>query len=211
MASPGPLKVLGVGLSRTGTTSLTDALEALGYRTKHYENARINDVLYGKNARPDWRRFDDFDALTDVPTSYFYREILDAYPDCKAVLTLRNEDDWWRSMVKHYQSRYGKNGAHNLKLVGTVRNIVYGSIEPKEYLYRKVYREHNERVLREIPADRLLVMDITCGDGWESLCGFLGHEIPGEPFPHKNASIGREHETIKPRLWLRARRRLRKC
>ncbi|HEX8335676.1 MAG TPA: sulfotransferase [Pyrinomonadaceae bacterium] len=37
-----------------------------------------------------------------------------------------------------------------------------------------------------MPARRLLVMDITAGDGWEVLCPFLGVEIPDRPFPHEN-------------------------
>jgi len=39
---------------------------------------------------------------------------------------------------------------------------------------------------REIPPHRLLVMDVTRGDGWDLLCPFLGLPIPSEPFPHEN-------------------------
>ena len=37
-----------------------------------------------------------------------------------------------------------------------------------------------------MPEDRLLVIDIVGGDGWEQLCPFLGVPIPEEPFPHSN-------------------------
>jgi hypothetical protein len=35
-----------------------------------------------------------------------------------------------------------------------------------------------------VPAERLLVYRVD--DGWEPLCGFLGVEVPDEPFPRVN-------------------------
>jgi hypothetical protein len=67
-----------------------------------------------------------------------------------------------------------------------LRNYVYGSAQAQEYLYKKKYREHNERVLRTVPPERLLVMNVTAGDGWANLCPFLGLPIPAIPFPHEN-------------------------
>ncbi len=43
------MKVLGVGLSRTGTLSLHAALEILGLKSLHYDTVRLNDVLDGGN------------------------------------------------------------------------------------------------------------------------------------------------------------------
>ena len=37
------------------------------------------------------------------------------------------------------------------------------------------------RVRAEVPADRLLVYEVT--QGWEPLCAFLGVPVPDEPFP----------------------------
>ena len=67
-------------------------------------------------------------------------------------------------------------------------NCVYGSTIALEYLYKKRYLDHNEGVLREVPAERLLVMDLTAGDSWEKLCGFLGLPVPDAPFPHEHRS-----------------------
>jgi hypothetical protein len=46
------------------------------------------------------------------------------------------------------------------------------------------FNAHNRRVQEDVPADRLLVFRVQ--DGWESLCEFLGREVPNEPFPHLN-------------------------
>ena len=42
----------------------------------------------------------------------------------------------------------------------------------------------NERVKRDVPADRLLVWEPR--DGWEPLCEFLEVGVPDEPLPNVN-------------------------
>jgi hypothetical protein len=188
------LKVLGVGLSRTGTTSLTKALEVLGYKTVHGHADSLLDILLGAVSEFDYHCFDDIDAVTDVPTAHFYNEILAAYPDCKAILTVRDADSWFDSYV-NYDRAQRKNGwltthqiiqhalGKNEVLPITIRRVIYGSYAMKEILYKKSFIDHNRRVQYEIANDRLLIMDILGGDGWPVLCGFLGRPIPDEPFP----------------------------
>jgi hypothetical protein len=43
---------------------------------------------------------------------------------------------------------------------------------------------HHEQVKRDVPAERLLVWEVT--DGWEPLCEFLGVDVPDGPLPHAN-------------------------
>lgn len=205
------MKILGVGLSRTGTSSLHAALQILGFKSLHYDIRRLHDVLNGSNPRPDFRRYDDVDAVVDLPTAYFYDELRAAYPDCKCILTIRDVDAWWRSISRHFNQRYKlpppelihfrarlKQSMrrflskqtdsvldYNL-FVTQLRNYIYGSATAHEFLYRKKYEEHNERVLRAIPPDRLLIMDISAGDEWRKLCSFLGVAVPSAPFPHEN-------------------------
>jgi len=198
------MKVLGVGLGRTGTKSLHRAFQILGLKSLHFDQVRLRDILDGSNVAPDFRRYDDVDAVTDVPTAFFYRELLEAYPDCKAVLTTRPVEGWWRSSLKH-SAKIGKvDAAHWGRQVKALfsaqaaarlqadefkvlmRNYVYGAAMPREFLYKKRFVEYNERVRAEIPPHRLLVMDVTRGDGWDLLCPFLGLPIPSEPFPHEN-------------------------
>ncbi len=203
------MKILGVGLSRTGTLSLHSALRILRFKSIHHDAVRLNDVLDGSTVRPDFRRYDDVDAVLDLPTAYFYDEITSAYPDCKCVLTVRNIDDWWRSIRRHFNVRlpapppgyYGLRARARRYLSRRLRpnvrrdfipfrmqlrNYVYGSSTAREYLYKKRFQEHNDRVLAKIPPSRLLVMDITAGEGWEKLCPFLGVAIPAVPFPHED-------------------------
>jgi hypothetical protein len=206
------MKILGVGLSRTGTMSLTIALRRLGFRAMHYDRVRLNDILDGSNPNPDFRRYDDVDAVLDIPSAYFYHELLDAYPEAKAILTLRDTDDWWRSVERHvnvhfpykspklfgYDHRRRALGASPLSDAGAANhfkmlllNCVYGSTVALEYLYKKKYLDHNASVVRDVPEERLLVMDVTAGDGWEKLCDFLAVPIPDLPFPHEHQGATR--------------------
>ena len=43
-----------------------------------------------------------------------------------------------------------------------------------------------------VPQDQLLVYKV--GDGWRSLCEFLGHDVPDRAFPHENRA--RTDDTI---------------
>jgi hypothetical protein len=178
------MKVLGVGLSKTGTSSLHSALQILGFRAVHYDLERFRDIFDGSNPNPKFRRFDDIDAITDEPAAYFYEEVMPCYPSCKFVLTVRDEHSWWTSIRDDFSwgDVLGANSDLNVKR----KLYMYGSSEPREFLYKKRYREHVERVTRKLPHKRLLKMNIISGDGWEKLCPFLGVNYPDVPFPHLN-------------------------
>jgi hypothetical protein len=205
------MKILGVGLSRTGTLSLHSAAKILGFSSLHYDTVRLNDIIDGSNPHPDFRRYDDVDAVMDLPAAYFYEELIAAYPKCKCILTLRDVDSWWKSVSRHFNQHYpatppsfglkrrikaywrrcfqsnDRNADRDYNLFRIqLRNLVYGNIKAHEYLYKKKYEEHRQRVLRTVPPERLLVMDITSGEGWEQLCPFLGVPIPPVPFPHEH-------------------------
>jgi hypothetical protein len=181
------MKILGAGLSKTGTTSLHRALGILGFKSLHFDDKRLNDVIDGTNSNPNFRRYDDVDAVLDIPAACFYEELVQAYPHCKCILTLRDEDSWWRSIEFHFNVRSPVSSREAQPFKWNLRHYAYGSAVASEFLFRKKYREHNERVLRRIPVERLLVMDITRGDGWQELCPFLKVPIPAIIFPHQNS------------------------
>ena len=180
------MQILGVGLSRTGTSSLHRALDILGLRSLHYDEVHLNDVINGTATNPDFRRYDNFDAVLDLPSAYFYEELIEAYPNCQCILTIRDTESWWRSISHHVNIRFPVAEPSRDQFRSDVRNLVYGSSVAREFLYKKRYREHNERVLSKIPSKQLLVMNITAGDGWNVLCPFLGRSMPSVPFPHDN-------------------------
>jgi len=196
------VNILGVGLSRTGTKSLARALQILGYRTLHNDRERLNPIILGEDVTPDFRVYDDVDAVTDLPSAYFFRELLQAYPEAKAILTERDTNSWLRSYRSHVVAQgppETKNFLNKLLLLLgrpkqvkqhelfrykiAMRNLVYGSVEFRELLNRDKFERHNAAVKQEVPAQRLLVMNIIDGDGWEKLCAYLGVDAPSIEFP----------------------------
>lgn len=113
-----PLRVLCLGLSRTGTVSLRQALVQLGYKDCYHfastlqENPRdaemwieaLNAKFKGIGEPYEKAQWDALlghcQAITDTPCVMFYKELLAAYPDAKVILTERdNVDQWFRSQM----------------------------------------------------------------------------------------------------------------
>jgi len=170
------MKVFGIGLSRTGTSSLAEALSLLGYRTVHYP----------------WRpgEIEGFDAAVDVPV-YLWMESLDRrYPGSRFVWTVRDVDAWLDSCARqhgaaHDLDRYAPEVRRGLL---AVRAQVYGAGRFDRDLWRAAWHRHAARVARHF-RDRsgdLLRIDLCGGEGWERLCAFLGEPVPACAFPHLN-------------------------
>jgi Sulfotransferase domain len=176
------LKYLGVGLSRTGTTSVANAMGALGLNVIHWAPERLSDVVEGRTTNPTFRRYDDVDAVLDLPAALFSDELTLAYPGLKLILTIRDEDQWWRSVSQHYRRVVFPNGYWR----HSESQLAYGSDQVDEFIWRKRYREHNQRIIATTPPDRLLIMDLEKGDGWLTLCNFLGCDAPDYEFPWTN-------------------------
>lgn len=171
------MKVFGIGLSRTGTTSLTAALRMLRYRTVHFPT-NMGQILHN-------------DAATDSSVAYRFEELDQRFPGSKFILTERSEFGWLRSyeQFRSQQIAVGKE-LPMMREARRSREIIYGTQEFDPEVWIRGYRRHGQRV-REYFANRpgdLLVMDIPSGDGWEKLCPFLGKAIPSTPFPDTNKS-----------------------
>ena len=171
-------KILGIGLSRTGTTSLHSAFEILGLRSIHWLG--------------DYRLLYRWDAATDSNMALAYKVLDVIHPGSKFVLTLRRDlDQWVKSMVfmmQHIRQHHVKFDYPAMDLTKVFMGL-YDTVD--DYRPEKIipaYHQHVRQVrsyFRDRPDD-LLEMDITQGDGWEKLCPFLGKPIPSQSFPHTN-------------------------
>lgn len=191
-----PLQYLGVGLSRTGTQSLCEAMNELGFVAKHWEPQLLSDVVLGRNNTPTFRIYDDCDCMTDLPHTYFYQEIGKAYPGLKYIFTERNEDEWYRSLSEHYDKDLAAHHVTPANLVALeLAVIVYGirmdDFRNRPFLAKKRFRDWNAAVKATIPPKDLLVLNICDAkpdgkkDGYDKLCPFVGKSVLDKPFPHK--------------------------
>jgi Sulfotransferase domain len=181
------MKVFGIGLPRTGTTSLHHACRALGLKSVHFPSDKTTENELRKG---NYRLsvLNTADVLGDIPVPAVFPQLDRAWPGAKFILTTRDIESWISSEA---QASFN----HDPPRPGTVRDfyraILYGVTDYNEERFRWVFEDHHRRVYSYFSGPRqrdLLVMDVTKGDGWEKLCDFLGCDVPEIPFPHRNRS-----------------------
>lgn len=189
-------KIFGLGLSRTGTRSLTSALQVLGYDCSHYP---IDEDTYTElsHAQYDLTLLKYYDGLTDITTAPFYREFDKLYPGSKFILTVREKEGWLRSCAHHWFNRPAfketddPDDLVHLRMRQFLRSAVYGcyNFDPKRFsdVYDRYVREVME-FFKDRPED-LLILDVCSGEGFEKLAPFLDRPVPSEPFPHKGGVL----------------------
>jgi hypothetical protein len=195
---PSSPKIFGIGLSRTGTTSLTDALSMLGYQAVHFplDDASLREFsqyLLHPTSTLHLTSLASVDALTDTPVSATYRALDAAYPSSRFILTVRDRASWLGSCRRYWAERLTPNLASAppewAEYINLVNRSVYGTAAYDAVRFADAYTQHVARARRyfaERP-DVYLELDICGGQGWEALCGFLGVEVPQRPFPFANA------------------------
>ena len=198
------MRVIGAGFGRTGTTSLKLGLEMLGFGPCHH----MIEVLKHPKEVPTWERAargESIDWKTfmrpwgsscDFPSAFYYRELMEAFPDAKVILSTRDPASWYTSMsetIVPMQTRFPNRFIVPLLPVvsGPLRVLngtsvaaeIIDRFEDREYVLAR-YEAHIEEVKRTVPAERLLVFEAK--QGWGPLCEFLGVPVPSEPFPRVN-------------------------
>lgn len=135
----------------------------------------------------------DYVACVDAPSCFLWRELMALYPAAKVVLTVRDPERWFASFsALHRTTRW----ARPLGLVSSkIRRFLelgdaliereLGEVEHDANI--ETFERHNDAVRAAVPADKLLVFEVT--QGWAPLCEFLGVPIPAEPFPHLNEGV----------------------
>jgi hypothetical protein len=213
------LTVIGAGFGRTGTLSLKAALEELGLGPCYHMREAIQHPDHvpmwesaARGERVDWDRlFGGYRSTVDWPGAAFYEQLMQAYPEARVILTVRDPDRWYDS-ARATVYGIGRAAASPLfrllapalppvrRFLGVrpmIDAVVWqgtfnGRFEDRQHAIR-TFREWNRRVSEWVPADRLLVYEVT--EGWGPLCRFLETPIPDTPFPHLN-----DAETFRRRI-----------
>lgn len=189
------LKVIGAGFGRTGTASMKIALETVGLGPCHHmtevitkpEQKRIWRAIAGGET-PDWREaLAGYQSAVDWPSAAYWRELAEAFPEAKVLLTLRSAESWFRSMEKTIFGVLDRSTDPESVGVALIKNRVFGSGDYHDADYAKsVYEKNWQDVQSAFGAERLLTYNI--GDGWEPLCRFLDRPVPDIPYPRTNSS-----------------------
>ncbi|ORY69830.1 uncharacterized protein BCR38DRAFT_93701 [Pseudomassariella vexata] len=203
------MKILVLGMPRTGTQSLADALAYLDISPvyhmrevgKNNHQALWIEALEAKfdgKGQPFNRAkfdqiLDEFEALADYPAAIFPVELMAAYPEAVVILTTgANEDRWFNSMMATLWHQHTHRAADSPSamavLAGKYHDNCWGGDFPT--LGRTAYRAHNELVREEAARTGRKFLEYGVGQGWRPLCDFLGVEVPDKPYPRTDDWMG---------------------
>jgi hypothetical protein len=177
------MKVVGVGLNKTGTKTLGKCFEVLGYN--HISSSPVAFNIWRNGNIDDLIKIATvYDAFEDWPWSLLFREFDEHFPGSKFVLTIRKDPETWYKSLCNHAVRTGPT---------EFRKAIYGEYMPQgnKVKFIDFYNSYNQNVrdyFRGRSQDFLEVCWET-GDEWEKLCTFLHLPSPTIPFPHVNKSI----------------------
>ncbi|KAF4953630.1 hypothetical protein FGADI_5966 [Fusarium gaditjirri] len=212
------LQVIGAGLPRTGTASISRALEILlGGPVYHGATQALLgpeiEIKTWIQVLTRWRpndsstrhssldlikeRVDGFAAITDSPGSTLVPELMEIYPDAMVVCTVRDVESWERSMA----TVSGKATQWFLRFVlfplPSLRYFVdYINALRQQWFLKYGEAEpvtsssYNQHInwLKQNVPEDRLVF-FDVRDGWEPLCKALDLPVPDHiPFPRINDS-----------------------
>lgn len=198
-------KVFCLGFSKTGTTSMEQALDILDYDVcrGHWNSPHTYYLLalyVNRDFKEILRLTRYWDAFADGPWggTDLYHQLLETYPNAKYILTERDPEAWYASFEKlmtmfdvdpetalesyHASGMYGSGyyfeSIFGVKaLAGNKKKIIDTYVS-----YNNAVKEQFRRLGKE-----LLVLDLAKeNDAWGKICAHLGQPVPAAPFPHEN-------------------------
>lgn len=186
------LQVIGVGLPRTGTRSLVEALRLLGYTAEHEAITRSNreeletEVEHGPVLN---ELTNNLEAVTEA---IWWRPLVERNEYANIILTIRDEEKWWESICAHIDRLHtsARLTTTEIARVQKIHCLLFGSPWPSRGLYLERYKYHIEHVILYCRANKrnLLLFDVSTG--WGPLCNFLKEEVPQNiPFPWFNRLV----------------------
>lgn len=186
--APIPTRIFGIGMHKTGTTSLHTALQLLGYDSAHWKSAHWAKAIWTEMlACNRSRTLENHYALSDLPIATLFRQLDTAYPGSKFILTMRNEQSWVDSVRNHWSREHNKFRSFwdTDPFTHLIHKEIYGQRNFDADTFLAKYHKHNWDVAYHFAKrpDDLLVMNMDLGAGWPELCKFLGRAVPSMPYP----------------------------
>lgn len=208
-------KIFCIGLSRTGTTSLCEALKLLGYPTLHFPKQLLvhpevisEELLFTPKLNLNffwtWRRRKEievidfqldrnlllkYDAFGDLPIPLYFDKLDQKFSGSKFIYTYRDEEKWLKSM-KWLLEEGAVLWSQGL-LEKEILLMAYNCFRYDEQALIESYRKHHSKVnsyFLKRPEDLLSVNIDEQKIDFKMLCNFLEIDSPDIEFPNANGS-----------------------
>lgn len=184
-------KVFGIGLNKTGTTTLGQCGRILGYRCTSCNRSLLKDIVLHKDFSNVHRQVVQYDLFEDWPWPLIYKELDTMFPESKFILTVRKSPDIWLNSLKKHSLKTGP--------FRHCRKLAYGYNYPfkREKKHIDFYLQHNDAVRDYFKHRENDFLEICWenGDGFEKLCRFLHKDVPHIALPHANKASDRSART----------------
>jgi hypothetical protein len=198
------MKIFGIGLNKTGTTTLGTCLKQLGFRHTSWSLPLLEQVAVGE-FEGLLQTVASHDSFEDWPYPLVFEVLDHHFPGSRFILTRRSSPERWLCSFKAHALRTDP------QLGARTRSLAYGlpypQLDPEAHLRR--YAQHLQRVrsyFAQRPTDLLEV----CWEeeaSWGPLCTFLQRPASDLPFPHANArqpaQPQREKQNLAQLAWYR--------
>jgi len=171
-------KVFGIGLARTGTTSLHEAMGVLGLRSAPDSVPLLSGI--------DLNFLRRHDAFFDNPIPFRYRELDVVCPDSVWIVTQRPVADWVSSMQWLFGPGLDRLSPATRVVGDRVHRQLYGSAKFDEHRLRGIYERHYGELAGWVADRPAIWIHLEDGFSWEPICDLLGRPVPQQPFPHSN-------------------------
>ena len=190
-------KIFVFGYNKTGTVSLSNALQMLGYNVLQIGGKKSWTDLIGNNLhmqRDILSGMDMYDCYIDYPIyePTVFSHIVDEYPDAKYISLTRSLDGYVDSVLRNKIQNLEEGIIDSWNWLGVGDKEVFRNYPEyqKEWVKGRAQFKHdsNVRFLNKKNIDYLDMNICDDSDSWKKLCKFLDKEIPDVDFPHENES-----------------------
>lgn len=179
------LKIFGIGLNKTGTTSLGKYFKAMGKKLL----SRPKLLLNFRSIYSIQKLIEENDVFEDWPFPLYYKDLYLLYPNAKFILTLRKDEEEWFNSLRKHSERTGPKPQ---------RKIAYGyfmATEKNKKEHINFYKKHKREVIEffnKYDRKKLLILKTDSLHKEKKIHDFLEIEFDATnytPYPHENKSI----------------------
>ena len=173
--------IVGIGLPRTGTTSLHKTLQAYGIQSMHmpidlYTSERLRVACSA------------YEAVIDTPVPLLYPQIDKAVEGCKFILTTREKEGWLSSM--QWLLETGSRIWQWRPVYDEYNREFFGTASFDAAMLSRRFDEYHTEVqqyFKERPDD-LMIVDLSKSPDTSRLTEFLDLDQPPQSWPRSNST-----------------------